>query len=134
MERIIYYEMLRVWIPSRGWRSLGGSAEQQLSQPVLQLHGEWKFWRELYLSVKSFCFYSHLSSLLLFSFIYIIFIIEIYKFVSWWGITLRLISSVSFVDILDVQEKSRGSKLLYERRSSLLQKSRALKSSVLNHR
>jgi len=40
LERAVYHEMLRMWIPSRGWRPLGGSPKQQLSQPVLQLHGK----------------------------------------------------------------------------------------------
>ena len=72
LEWAVYHEMLCMWIPSRGWRSLGGGPKQQLSQSVLQLH--------------------------------------------------------------DVQEESWGSKLLCERRSPVLQKSRALRSYALDHR
>lgn len=45
---------------------------------------------------------------------------------NYFKINIRKPVFISFVDALDVQEESRRPKLLRERRSSLLQKSRAL--------
>lgn len=56
------------------------------------------------------------------------------QYIIFFRFVKRILNVYLFINLSDVQEESWGSKLLCERRSSVLQKSCALRSYTLDHR